>query len=176
MAILAPTPVKKFLSYITGWLILMSWNASTAVVFFIAATTIQSCAVLDYGYEPTSWQTALISYAVLLLSLTINIFLGFILPGLEIGGLIAHLVGFFPIFIVMLVGTNPKNDASTVFQLFSDGGGWGNAGLATLVGLSPMLTSFFGTDTAAHMGMPPSSSPFPLRQMTLLEPSLTHRL
>ena len=64
--------------------------------------------------------------------------------------LILHVLGFFGIMIPLWVFA-PRSDASAVFTQFNDGGGWGNTGLACLVGILGPVVSLLGSDAATHM-------------------------
>jgi choline transport protein len=70
------------------------------------------------------------------------------LPLLEGVVLVLHIFGFFAIFITMWV-LGPRSKASDVFGSFQDNAGWGNVGLACLVGQLAPIFSLLGADAAA---------------------------
>jgi choline transport protein len=72
------------------------------------------------------------------------------LPLLEGVVLVLHIFGFFAIFITMWV-LGPRSKASDVFGSFQDNAGWGNVGLACLVGQLAPIFSLLGADAAAHL-------------------------
>ena len=53
---LAPDNVRKPLSYITGWILVLAWIADLASCAYLAGTIIQGLAVLNYpGYDFQRW-------------------------------------------------------------------------------------------------------------------------
>ena len=87
---------------------------------------------------------------MLLLALAVNSIFARILPQLESGSLVIHVLGFFAI-LVPLVYLGPKVDAKDVFQSFDNLGGWSSNGLSWLVGINMLLVAFIGADAATHM-------------------------
>ena len=61
-----------------------------------------------------------------------------------------HIFGFFA-FIVIFWVMGPRADATSTFTQFQDGNGWGNIGLATLVGMVGPTTTYIGSDSAVHL-------------------------
>ncbi|KAK7737019.1 hypothetical protein SLS53_006775 [Cytospora paraplurivora] len=55
-------------------------------------------------------------------------------------------------FFVTLWASAPVSDAEAAFTQFHDGGGWGNLGVNTLVGITGSTLPLIGADTAAHSG------------------------
>lgn len=151
VSILAPAHYARFLSYITGWVTNIGWQAGQASVAFIASAMIQGLAVLNYPeYAPTRWQGTLIFYAVVAFIVFINTFLARWLPKIEGLILIVHIVGFFGI-LIPLVYLAPHGSASDVFATFVNGGGWNTNGVSFFVGLITSVFSFLGADSACHM-------------------------
>jgi len=151
VSILAPASSAKFLSYITGWLTVIGWQAGQASVAFISAQMIQGMIVLNHpDYTPTRWQGTLIFYGVIAFIVFINTYLARWLP--KIGGLVlcVHILGFFAI-LIPLVYLAPHGSAHEVFTTFINGGGWATNGLSFFVGLTTSVFSFLGADSACHM-------------------------
>lgn len=61
-----------------------------------------------------------------------------------------HIFGFFA-FVVVLWVMGPRADASVTFTQFNDSYGWGNLGLATLIGIVSPTSTFLGSDSAVHL-------------------------
>lgn len=61
-----------------------------------------------------------------------------------------HLFGFFATLITMWV-LGPRSSASEVFGGFEDNAGWGNVGLAVILGQLSSVLSLSGADAATHM-------------------------
>lgn len=119
----------------------MGWQTGIASISFLAGTQIQGLLVLNdstYGYE--RWHGTLLVIAIASFSIIFNTVAAKQLPMVEGLVLILHVFGFFAILIPLWV-LAPRNSASMVFTQFSDNGGWGNVGLACLIGLlSPTYT------------------------------------
>lgn len=150
----------------------MGWQTGIASISFLAGTQIQGLLVLNdssYGFE--RWHGTLLVIAIACFSVIFNTVAAKQLPMVEGLVLILHLFGFFAILIPLWV-LAPRNSASMVFTQFSDNGGWGNVGLACLIGLlsptytllgrrMPFLPEFcmadtsIGADSATHMGICP---------------------
>ncbi|PYI03375.1 amino acid permease [Aspergillus sclerotiicarbonarius CBS 121057] len=147
----APRRGQKFLSYITGWLCATGWQCAIVSIAYLAGTIIQGLIVLNnptYVFE--RWHGTLLVIAITAFSILFNTFLAKNLPMVEGLILIIHVVGLFAIIIPLWV-LAPRNSPKAVFTDFNDGGGWGSAGTATLVGLSTTITSMIGYDCSVHM-------------------------
>lgn len=56
---LAPKSWRKPLSYMTGWLLVLGWQADLASVAYLGGTIIQGLASLNYPeYEVQRWQAS----------------------------------------------------------------------------------------------------------------------
>ena len=65
VAVLAPPSCSKFLSYLTGWITVIAWQAVTASSVYLYGSTIQGLVILNHPeYMPQRWQTTLLFYAV----------------------------------------------------------------------------------------------------------------
>lgn len=96
----------------------------------------------SYNYQP--WHVTLLVIAVALVALFFNTFLAQKLPLIEGIILIIHVFGFFAILIPLWV-LSPTTPAAEVFGSIEDRGGWGNKGLACLVGLTGPMMALIGT-------------------------------
>ena len=149
-ALLAPKRHAKFLSWLTGWISTLGWQASAATGTYLGATAIQSLiAINNPEYTAPRWQGTLLLFAVLALCLLVNTALVKILPGLEGLILILHVVGFFAILIpvVHLAPISPNHFVWTDFIVYSNY----PSGLAWLIGQSGSAILFIGYDGACHM-------------------------
>lgn len=80
VALMAPKAYANFLSYLTGWLTILAWEATAIETSYLIATTLQGIVVLARPtYIPMSWHTVLIMWAAVLFANTINLFEGLIL-------------------------------------------------------------------------------------------------
>ncbi|CZT04966.1 related to GABA transport protein [Rhynchosporium agropyri] len=151
VSILAPGRWAKFMSYTTGWLTVIAWQAGQASVAFLAASIIQGMVILNHeSYVPERWQGTLIFYALIFVIVFINTFLAKWLPKIEGLLLIFHILGFFAI-LIPLVYLAPHSSAKDVFVTFVNGGGWSSDGLSWFVGIVTSVFAFLGADSACHM-------------------------
>ena len=148
---LAPDSSQKVLSYITGWLTVLGWQAQIASAAYLTGTSIQGVVILTCpNYVPKNWHGTLLAWAVILCCLAINTLVSTVLAKVEALVLILHVVGFIAI-LVPLVYLAPHSSSQEVFTVFVNAGDWPSKGLSFFVGLLGMVFSFIGTDGAIHM-------------------------
>ncbi|KAJ9618854.1 hypothetical protein H2203_008670 [Taxawa tesnikishii (nom. ined.)] len=129
----APRSAQKVLSYLVGWLCVLGWQVGNSAIAYLAGTMIQGLAVLNNpDYVPQKWHATLLIWAVLTFVLVL------------------HICGFFAILIPLWV-LGDRGNVHEVFTTFTDGAGWGNIGVACLVGTLSPTFSFIGPDSATHM-------------------------
>lgn len=145
VAILSPPSCSKFLSYLTGWVSVIAWQAGLASGAFIGGTIIQGLLVLNHpDYVFQRWHGTLLFYAIVVIALFVNTYLVRMLPRIESIVLIIHIIGFFGI-LIPLVYFAPHGTPADVFSTFNNGGGWSSTGLSFFVGLATSIFSFIGT-------------------------------
>ncbi|KAI9843956.1 MAG: hypothetical protein M1837_005997 [Sclerophora amabilis] len=151
VAILAPPAYSKFLSYLTGWVTTIAWQAASASVLFLDATIIQALlAIAHPTYVFERWHGTLIFYGLLALTLFFNTYLGRLLPNFEATILVFHVAGFVGILITILY-LAPKSTPSAVFQQFVNGGKFDTNAESFFVGTVSSMYAFIGIDAATHM-------------------------
>lgn len=147
----APSKYQKQLSYLIGWMVVLGAQAGVTIGAFIAGTMIQGLLVLNYpSYDFQHWHGTLIAIAVTTFGLLVNIFLAALLPLVEYLCLILHTVGWIVILVTLWVLAPTKAPSNQVWTNFADAG-WGNTGVATLVGIITPVGGFIGGDAPAHM-------------------------
>jgi choline transport protein len=143
VAILAPASYRKFLSYITGWVTLIGWQATAASSAYLAGTILQSTILMcDAAYSPEPYQAMLLGWVVLAFAVVINTVGSKTLAHFEGLILIVHVLGFFAI-LIPLVYLAPHSDAS-IFTTFVNSGGWPTQGLSFMVGLPSSVFALVG--------------------------------
>lgn len=148
---LAPKSSQKILSYITGWLTVLGWQAVVAAASFLTGTSIQGVVVLtNPAYDPKGWHGTLLAWAVAICSLLVNTFVSSVLAKIETLILILHIVGFVAI-LIPLVYLAPHSSPQQVFTVFVNAGTWPTQGLSFFVGLVGLVFAFLGTDGVIHM-------------------------
>lgn len=147
----APKGVQRPLSYVSGWLSALSWQALIAGTAYSSGQMILICASVTYpNYVPTPWQGTLITVGVALFSVSFNIWAAKQLPFFEGFIMLFDVLGMFAVLIPLWV-LAPKVSAREVFGEFNNFGGWSSTGAATIVGQTAALAVFVGADSAAHM-------------------------
>ncbi|PGH16040.1 hypothetical protein AJ79_02020 [Helicocarpus griseus UAMH5409] len=147
----SPKRYQKFLSYVSGWLLVLGWQAGVAINSYLAGTEVQGLIILNYPeYTPERWHGTLMMIAVVIIAVIFNTLLIKKLPVIEGTILLLHIIGFFAILIPLWV-TSPRKPPSEVFFNFQDNGGWGSVAGACVLGILSPVFSFIGPDSAAHM-------------------------
>ncbi|PGH15112.1 hypothetical protein AJ79_02638 [Helicocarpus griseus UAMH5409] len=142
---------QKFLSYATGWLSVLGWQAAFASVCFLCGTLIQGLITLNQpGYSAARWHGTLLTAAIALLTTFVNTYMANHLPSLEGLILILHIFGFFATIIPLWVMAE-RTPTVDVFTQFTNKAGWPSMGLACLVGQISPIFSFLGPDAATHI-------------------------
>jgi choline transport protein len=141
----APPSSQKFLSYVTGWLCVLGWHTGIAGCAYTVANMLIGIIAINHPdtYTPQPWHGTLFVIAIALLAFLFNTFLAQKLPLIEGIILIIHVFGFFAVLIT-LWALAPTKPAPEVFGNIMDNGGWGNAGLACLVGLVAPIFALIG--------------------------------
>lgn len=149
----APPSLQKILSYCSGWLAAMGWQAFIASTSYTTAQQIFIVAsVHNPNFQPTQWQSCLFTIGIALFAALFNAFLAKRLPLFEGVVLFCHLLGFFAVMIPLWV-LAPKVSLDLVFGApgFENFGGWSSIGAACVVGQLAASSAFVGVDSAAHM-------------------------
>ncbi|MCJ1313396.1 hypothetical protein MMC25_007074 [Agyrium rufum] len=168
VAVLAPPAWSNFLSYLTGWITTVAWQAATASTVYLNATIIQALVVLNYPhYDYQRWHGTLIFYAIIATALFVNTYMGRVFPKFEALVLVLHVAGFFAILIT-LVYLSPKTASANVFQHFINGGGWDTDVESFLVGTVTSMFAFIGVDAAAHMAEEIENAPKVIPQSMII--------
>lgn len=147
----APPSSQKFLSYITGWLSSMSYQAGNASGFFLAGTIIQCLAMVNYpSYDAPNWQSTLCVLAVVIVSGVFNIWLSNFFPMLNNISMVLHIMGFVAIVVVLWV-LAPHAPAHEVFMNFTNGGGWSSIGMSLMIGQISAIAALGCEFTSVHV-------------------------
>ncbi|PLB46264.1 amino acid transporter [Aspergillus steynii IBT 23096] len=150
-AMLAPPSTMKFMSYITGWVTLIGWQAAFASVSYLAGTEVQGAAIFAYShYQPQAWHGTLLLWAVVVVAMAVNMIPGKFFPRLETGIFFMHIAGFLAIVIALTSMADHKS-AHEVFTDFRNGGNLPADGISFFVGMMGCVFGFAGGDAAVHM-------------------------
>jgi len=147
----APKSSQKLLSYVVGWFCVLGWQAGICGQCVTVAFQIEGIILLNEAdYEPQAWHRVLLTIATVSVAVIFNSFFAPRLPLVEGMVLVLHVFGFFAILIPLWVFAPIKSSAE-VWTDFTEVTGWGNIGLACLVGLTSPLYALIGPDSAVHM-------------------------
>ncbi|KAI7278009.1 amino acid transporter-like protein [Hortaea werneckii] len=130
---LAPPKFQKGLSYAVGWLI----SLGLAVL-----------GNADYDMQP--WHTTLLTIGIAGFCTLFNVSFADRLPLVETVMLVLHVLGVFAICILLWIMA-PKSSASETIVKFTSNGGWQDLGLASTIGVVPMIGMLIGYDCCVHM-------------------------
>jgi choline transport protein len=148
---IAPPSCRTFLSYLTGWINVLGWQAGTTSLSFLAGTMIQGLITLNHPtYVGERWHGTLLLYAVIAITIIINTYLANHMPKIEGLIFILHMVGFFCI-LIPVVYLAPHGTPKDVFGTFLNEGGWSSDTLSFFVGITTSVFAFLGADSACHM-------------------------
>ncbi|KYG42556.1 hypothetical protein M433DRAFT_157743 [Acidomyces richmondensis BFW] len=145
----SPPAIQAPLSYVTGWLAALAWQAFVASAAFPTGSLILIAATGN-GYVPAPWQGTLMMMAIGLLTFCIVGFGTHRLPLLEGVILMLFVFGFFGVLIPLWV-LAPMAPAREVFTEFRNFGGWPTVGVACIVGQIASVGAFVGVDSPVHM-------------------------
>lgn len=139
------------MSFFTGWMSTLSWQAGTASGPYLVGTLIQSMILEnDENYDYANYQGTLFVIAITVLVGISNVWGARIMPVFQNLMLILHVLGFLVIIVCIWV-LAPRNTAKTVFTTFSNGGGWSSMGVSLMVGQISAIYACICSDAAAHM-------------------------
>ncbi|CAD6584222.1 MAG: hypothetical protein ASARMPRED_001636 [Alectoria sarmentosa] len=151
VAMLAPPGSHKILSYMTGWLTVIGWQAGFATANLVSAALIQGLIVLTRpNYDPKPYHHMLLFWAVMAFAVFINVLASTVLPKFEGLILVLHIVGYFAILLPLLI-LGEHQDPHQVFGLWLNLGNLPTQGTSFMVGLLGPVFMFLGADGAVHM-------------------------
>ncbi|KAE8377711.1 amino acid/polyamine transporter I [Aspergillus bertholletiae] len=142
---------QRILSYITGWMSVLAWQAGAASGSFLTGTIIQGLiTVRNPTYEPENWKGTLFVFAMILVIYFFNVYAAGWMPRIQNLLLALHILCFV-VVITVLWAMASRQPASAVFLEFSNTGGWPSMGLALMVGQISAVYAGLSSDATAHM-------------------------
>lgn len=134
-----------------GWMATLGWQCAQMSTGLICAEQfIALIALANPNYVIEAWHTSLLTMAVTVVAIAINILLLQKLPLIENLVIGLHMAGFLAVFIVLWV-MGERAPVRETWLEFQDNAGWGNTGLACLVGLSSPVVTLIGADSSCHL-------------------------
>ncbi|KAB8268232.1 hypothetical protein BDV30DRAFT_243577 [Aspergillus minisclerotigenes] len=152
---LASPNYQRVLSYITGWMSVLAWQAGAASGSFLTGTIIQGLiSVKDRSYKPENWQGTLFVFAMILAIYFFNVYAASWMPRIQNLLLALHILCFV-VVITVLWAMAPRKPASAVFLEFSNTVNPKRKLPVNAIGLSCVISGLLaliniGSDTAFH--------------------------
>ena len=144
--------MQKYLSFLVGWLTMISWQTAVTSIGFQAGSLLGALISLIWpAYVSVSWHEWLFLWAILLLTILVNTVVSKHLPRMEIAILALHVFGFFAM-MMPLVSLSSHKSASDVFTTFLNEGGWNSQGLSFWIGMLGNVFAFLGKNSLHWSG------------------------
>ena len=152
VAMIAPQPLKRGLSWVTGWINLTGWIALVATNSSLASALIINIISLeDPNYSFQRWHQFLLYLGITILTFLVNAFMLKWLPQINSVALAWSIAGFLTISITLLATAAPDYATGEyVFTHWMNTTGWPD-GIAWLLGLLQGGLGLTGFDAVAHM-------------------------
>lgn len=145
-AVLAPPKIRAFVTWMQGWITVFGWQAATASICSLVATTIQGIVMLnESSYAARQWHGSLLMWAIVLLAGFINIYGIKIMPALQMLGGIMHIVFFIAITIPLILLSRRSSSEFVFTELLTSEEGWQSKGVAWCLGMLTVTYCFLGT-------------------------------
>ena len=137
----APARYQKILSYVTGWMAVLSWQAGNASGAFIAGTMINGFMTLpNPNYVQAPWQAVLFVFATIVIVWIVNVVFYRWLPMVQ--NILLWIFGMVFVALLCIFWIRaPLNSAHDVFLKFENGGDWKTVGLSLMIG---QITAIYG--------------------------------
>ena len=150
---LAPSNIKRFVTWLQGWMTWFGWVSLLAGIANITAIILQNLAVLNHAsYVPQTWHITLMMIAILTVQGLINS-VGWtfaLVPWLELVAGVLHIC-LFIVFMVVYLTMGTRHNAEWIFLERQVSSGWTNTYVTWNLGMLTCVWSFTGFDGAVHM-------------------------
>ncbi|PWY95553.1 amino acid transporter [Aspergillus sclerotioniger CBS 115572] len=142
---------RALVTFVVGWLSVISWCTGTASGAIICAQMISSLVAIHYpSFTETTWRIYLIYLLTVLLSAVIVCLLPRAIPRLEDFLFICSLLVFLASLITVLAMQAHKQSAHTVFLVYENHTGWSD-GTAFMIGTGTCMYSYVAMDSVTHI-------------------------
>ncbi|KAF1991705.1 GABA permease [Aulographum hederae CBS 113979] len=146
----APPKQQQFLSYCSGWLATLSWQAGGGGGSFLCSSVLQAIIIsYDESYVPQPFHLTLLVIGMTCIYAFINLGIPHHLPVIEQTMAFVHGLGWIVVVVVLAV-LAPHPPAKDVFLNFTTYG-WENIGVSVLVGQVTSIYFLILSDSAAHL-------------------------
>lgn len=148
----APPRYQQVLSYFTGSLCSIGWQARlTAICHILAGVVLALVEINHDDFSPTRWQRNLLTFGIVVVVSAFNALAASHLSVAEGLFAICHVYALVPIVVSLWV-LAPKQSVADVFYNCTDnGGGWPSPVLGVLVGQIPAFFTVLGSEATVHI-------------------------
>ncbi|WAR52469.1 hypothetical protein PtB15_1B911 [Puccinia triticina] len=152
-AYLVPRRYRPFVGFTVGWLNILGQIAGVASTEFALSEMIWAAYTLmrNDDFSPSKSQTVGLYVGLLVLHGLLNCLATKALAGITKSFIFINLTGTMAMIIGLLATTPDKHDATYIFTKVVDQTGWGNDGLAFLLGLLSVQWTMTDYDATAHI-------------------------
>ena len=150
---LAPRNMKKFTTWLQGWMTWFGWVAVLAAIVNVTIIVLEAMISLQHPtYIAKPWHTACMMIAMLFaFGLVNSVRWTFrIVPWLELVAGVLH-VALFVLFVVVLLVMGGRNSTDYIFFHREIWSGWDNSFISWHLGMLTSVGSFISLDGAVHM-------------------------
>ena len=149
---IAPQPLKRGISWITGWINLSGWVALVATNSSLASTLIINIiSLMNANYVFQRWHQFLIYLGITLITFLINAFMQKLLPHVNGFALAWSIGGFFIISITVLACAAPDYATGEyVFGTFINETGVSPSQSSSVLDMLTLLPIFFSGQMVLH--------------------------
>ncbi|ROW17977.1 hypothetical protein VPNG_00211 [Cytospora leucostoma] len=147
----APTPHRRFLTWIQGWATWIGYIATLASCINYNTTIVEGLVQLrNPEYQLVGWHTTLIVLGTLAFLTLVNMYAFRLVPWFELLSGILNIC-LFLIFVVVLFAMAPRNSGN-IFLETNVSSGWDSYFPAVNIGALSNIFIFVGFESVIHMG------------------------
>jgi len=135
---------QKFISYVAGWLLTLSWLCGVTSGLFLSGQMAQGAILIIHdNFNAQPYQVWLFVFAFGIAAFLLNTVFARYLAVIEILIGAFFVLGYIANIVVFWVGS-AKNTATNVFGTFNNGDGWSNFGFGILTAQTAALYLIIG--------------------------------
>ncbi|GIZ41191.1 hypothetical protein CKM354_000450500 [Cercospora kikuchii] len=148
----APPRYQQVLSYFTGSLCSIGWQARlTAICHILAGVVLALVEINHDDFSPARWQRNLLTFGIVIVVSAFNALAASHLSVAEGLFAICHVYALVPIVVSLWVLAPKQSVADVFFNCTDNGGGWPSPVLGVLVGQIPAFFTVLGSEATVHI-------------------------
>lgn len=143
--------VRRFITWLQGWITWFSWVALLAGVTNIAANCTTVIVTASYpDYVVKGWHTILVMYGFLIALGLLNMYAFWLIPWIELIAGLLHVI-LWIVYAVVLLTLAPRHSTRFVFLEKANASGWTSDFVSFNLGIILLSWGFVGYDAMAHI-------------------------